>query len=100
MILNDRMGTMMETEDKISEGHGGFRPNRSCVDHVYISGRKDAGLTTHCLFLDVQKTYDTVWRNGFWKNFLEIGTRGKMWRMMKKMTECARSAVMLDGEIL
>ena len=22
-----------------------------------------------------------------------------MWRMMKKMTECARSAVMLDGEI-
>ena len=22
-----------------------------------------------------------------------------MWRMMKKMTECARSAVMLDGDI-
>ena len=29
----------------------------------------------------------------------EIGFRGKMWRMMKNMTECARSAVMLDGEI-
>ena len=29
-----------------------------------IQGRKDAGLTTHCLFLDVQKAYDTVWRNG------------------------------------
>ena len=29
----------------------------------------------------------------------EIGIRGKMWRMTKNMTECARSAVMLDGEV-
>ena len=29
----------------------------------------------------------------------EIEIRGKMWRIMKNMTECARSAVMLGGEI-
>ena len=29
------------------------------------------------------------------KNLWEIGIRGKMWRMMKKMTECARSAVVV-----
>ena len=29
----------------------------------------------------------------------EIGIIGKMWRMMKTMTACARSAVLLDGEI-
>ncbi|MEP5445307.1 hypothetical protein, partial [Ekhidna sp.] len=46
--------------------------------------------TTYCFFLDVQKAYDTVWRNGLWKKLWEIGIRGKMWRMMKKMTECAR----------
>ena len=28
-----------------------------------------------------------------------IGIRGKVWRMMKNTTECATSAVMLDGEI-
>ena len=28
----------------------------------------------------------------------EIGIRGEMWSKMKKVTECARSAVMLDGE--
>ena len=28
----------------------------------------------------------------------EIGIRGKIWRTMKNKTECARSAVMLDGE--
>ena len=105
-ILNDRMGTMLRKDETISEGQAGFRPNRSCVDHVYtlgttIQGRKDAGLTTYCSFLDVQKAYATVWRNGLWKNVWEIGIRGKMWRMMKNTinTECARSAVMLDGEI-
>ena len=55
---------MMEKEEKGSEGQAGFRPNRSCVDHVYtlgtiIQGRKDAGRTTYCFFLDVQKAYDT-----------------------------------------
>ena len=50
-ILNDRMGTMMEKEDNVSEGQAGYRPNRGCVDQVYTlgntyQGRKDAGLTT------------------------------------------------------
>lgn len=47
----------------------GFRPNGSCVDHVYelretIQGSKDAGLIPHCSFLDVQNDCDTVWRDG------------------------------------
>ena len=63
-----------------------------------IQGGKDAGLTTYCFFVGVQKAYVTVVGNGLWKKLWEIGIRGKMWRMMKNMTECARSAVMLDGE--
>ena len=79
---------------KISEGKAGFRRNRSCVRHVYalgkiIRGRKDAGRKAYCFFLDVQKAYDTAWRNGPWKKSWEIGIRGKMWRVMNNMTECA-----------
>ena len=64
--------TVLENEKIISEGQAEFRPNRSCVDHVYtlgniIEGTKDAGLTTYFFLLDVQKAYDTVWRNGLWK---------------------------------
>ena len=64
-----------------------------------MQGSKDGGLTTYCFFLYVQKACDTVWRNELRKNMWEIGIRGKMWRMMKILTECARSVVMLDGEI-
>ena len=69
----------------------------STVGRQNTAGKR--GLTTHCFFLDVQKAYDTVWRNGLWKNLSEIGIRGMMWTMMKNMTECARSTVMLNREI-
>ena len=95
---------MLDKNKKISEGQAEFRLNRSCVHHLYtlgkvIQGRKDAGLTMYCFFLDVQKAYGTVWRNGLWKNMWEIGIKRKMWRMMKNIMDCARSAVMLDGKI-
>ena len=53
----------------MSEGQAGFRPNPSCVDHMYtlgkiIQGQKNAGLTTYCFLLDEGKAYDTVWRDG------------------------------------
>ena len=90
-ILNDGMGTMLEKDKKTSERQAGFRPNRSCVNRVYtlgkiIQGRKEAGPTMYRFFLDVQKAYDTVWRNGLRKKMWVIGIGGKMWRMMKRTT--------------
>ncbi|CAB1121249.1 unnamed protein product [Ectocarpus sp. CCAP 1310/34] len=64
-----------------------------------IQGRKRAGKPTYCFFLDVKKAYDIVWRNGLWKQRFKYGIKGKMWRVLKKMTECTKSAVMLDGEL-
>ena len=62
----------MEKEEKICEGQAVCRPDRSCVDHVYTAGKKTqgrnvAGLTTYCLFLDVQKANDTACENGVGK---------------------------------
>ena len=97
---------MMEKEGNICEGQAGFRPNRSCVGHVYTldkitQGRKDAGLATY-LVLYISKCTGGL-RHSREKRIVEknmgIGIRGRMWRMMKKMTEGERSAVMLDGEI-
>lgn len=70
---NDRRSTMMEPEDQISERQAGFRPTRSSVDHVstlgkITQGRTNAVLSTYCFFLDAQAAYDTLWRNGLWKN--------------------------------
>ncbi|CAN0253682.1 unnamed protein product [Ectocarpus fasciculatus] len=101
--LNDRIVGVLEKERRISEGQAGFRKESGCVDHVFtvgriIQGRKREG-TPILLLLDVQKAYDTVWRNGLWKQVSHYGIKGTMWRVLKKMTECTKSADMLDGEL-
>ena len=49
-------------------------------------------------FFNVQKAYDTVWRNGLWDKRWELGVRGLMWRVIKELYRVSRSAVLLDGE--
>jgi hypothetical protein len=63
-----------------------------------VQGRLKEGKETYAFFLDVQKAYDSVWRNGLWFKLWEFGVRGKMWRVIKKMYEYSKSAVLLDGE--
>ena len=77
--------------------------NCVCVDHVYTLGRiiqgiQVAGLTMYCFFLDVYKTYDSVWQIGLLKTLREIGNRKDV-EDDENMTECARSTLMLDGGI-
>ena len=85
------------------EGQAGFRLKRSCVDNIFtlnelVRGRMKEGKRTFAFSLDVQKAYDTVWRNGLWLKLWEHGVQGKMWRVIKGMYESSRSAVLLEGE--
>ena len=38
-LSNDRMGTVMEMEEKKNEGEAGIRPIRKCVNHAYTLGK-------------------------------------------------------------
>ena len=80
--------------------HEGFRVNRCCMDNVYtlneiVRGRLKEDKETYAFFLDVQKAYDTVWRDDFW---LKLWDMMKMWRVIKKKYEASRSAVFLERE--
>ena len=59
---------------------------------------KEGKETYNAFFLDLQKAYNSVWRNGLWIMLWEFGIRGKTWRVIKRMYESSKSAVLLDGE--
>ena len=93
----------LESEKALHEGQAGFRAKRSCVDNVYtlneiIQGRIREGKYTYAFFLDIQKAFDTVWHDGLWFRLWELGVRGRMWRVIKKMYDITESAVLLEGE--
>ena len=76
---------------------------KSCMDSVYtlneiVQVRFREDKETYVFFLDVQKAYDTVWCDGLWLKLRDMGVKGRMWRVIKKMYEASRSTVLLEGE--
>ena len=66
----------------LHEGQGGFQLERSCIDNIFslnelIQGHIKEGKSTYASFLEVQKAYDTTWRDGLWYKMWEIGIKGK-----------------------
>ena len=84
-ILNNRLVQCLD-KGALHEGQAGFRINRSCDKKTYA------------FFFDVQKAYDSVWHDGLWYKLWDIGVKGRMWRVIKKMYESSKSAVLLEGE--
>ena len=102
-VLNNRLVHCLDKEGVLHEGQAGFRVNRSCMDNVYtlneiVQGRLKEDKETYAFFLDVQKAYDTVWQDGLWLKLWDMGVKGRMWHVIKKMYEASRSAVFLEGE--
>ena len=102
-VLNNRLVERLDRGGVLHEGQAGFRVNRSCMDNVFtlnelVQGRLRENKRTYAFFLDVQKAYDTVWRDGLWLKLWDLGVKGRMWRVIKKMYEVSRSAVLLEGE--
>ena len=66
-----------------SEEQAGGRPNRSTIDQIFslkevVKQRSSEIKPTYCAFIDIQKTYDKVWRDIIFKIILDCGIRGKI----------------------
>ena len=73
------------------------------MDNVYtlneiVQGRLREDKKTYALFLDNQKAYDSVWRDGLWYKLWDMGVKGRMCHVIKKMYESSKSVVLLEGE--
>ena len=70
-----------------SEAQAGARKNRGCTDQIFIfqsivQQRTSEGKLTFVAFLDLEKAYDKVWRDGLFYALWNKGIQGKMWRLM------------------
>ena len=59
-VLNVRLTSHLEKDNRIGDEQAGFRAGRSCIDHVFvlseiIADRREKALPTYLCFLDLSK---------------------------------------------
>ena len=70
------------------------------IQRAYDTGWLRGDKKTYAFFLDIQRAYDTVWCNILWYKLWDMGVKGRMWRVIKKMYESSTGTVVLEGEKL
>ena len=103
-VLQQRVTHHVETSGAIRDEQAGFRRGRSCGDHVFVLSelvamRRERRQHTYLCYLDMSKAYDCTWRDGLWKRLLEVGVKGKMWRVIRDTYRRVRSGIVLDDRV-
>ena len=82
-MVNHRLMWFLEKNNILSPQQSGFRKNKSTMDALsqltgYIKkGFKEKKHTT-AVFFDMEKAYDTVWRDGILNDLYKMGLRGNL----------------------
>ena len=87
-LVKNRLSWWLESRDILHRCQSGFRPGRStkdCTlllhDDIYkgIANKR----STLAVFIDIEKAYDTVWRNGLLYKLGSIGVTGNIFRWIR-----------------
>ena len=105
-VLNTRLYTWAEENNKISVEQAGFRRSHSTIDHIFtlhsmvsncLFGRRRSKF--YVCFVDFQKAFDTVKRAILWDILQREGVSDKMLNMVKAIYEQVLAVVRYGNEL-
>ena len=101
-IINQRLQLYLETESIIIPEQAGFRRYRSTEDQTthlsqVIEDAFQAQKVVLAVFIDLQKAFDKVWKDGLLVKLLRCGIRGNMFQWTKSYLHNQRARVSVDG---
>ena len=95
-VMTERLDTVVEQYQLISDEQHGFRRDRSCFSAImalkYIMAKHKAkGKALHVAYLDISKAYDTVNHKQLWHVCKENGITGTWLENLQSLYEGTRS---------
>lgn len=101
-IINQRLQLYLETESVIVPEQAGFRQYRSTEDQTthlsqVIEDAFQAQKAVLAVFIDLQKAFDKVWKDGLLVKLLRCGISGNMYQWTKAYLHNRRARVSVDG---
>ena len=102
-LINGRLSGRCESHDLLVDEQNGFRPDRACMDHVYvlssiIRNRKCDNMPTFAAFIDMKKAFDWVDRDLlFYKIMKNFNITGKMYDAIVSLYSDSSACVKLNA---
>ena len=101
-IVNLRLQLYLETESILVPEQAGFRQYKSTEDQTthltqVIEDAFQAKKVALAVFIDLQKAFDKVWKDGLLVKLLRNGIAGNMYQWTKSYLHNRRARVMVDG---
>jgi hypothetical protein len=101
-ILNSRLSSWAEDNNKLHDEQNGFRRKRSTLDHIsslssIVETRIKHKLSTFTAFIDFKKAYDFINRDMLWMRLQESGISGKMHRAISSLYSFVSSSVRVNS---
>ena len=81
-VIATRLRWFLESKNMLNQYQAGFRKGRGSVDHIVRLTQDTAASSTKKqmtlgVFLDLEKAFDMVWREGLIKQHFKTGVKGK-----------------------
>ncbi len=99
-----RVGGFLEKNNKLANEQNGFRPDRSCVDHIFtlcdlLRIRKAENKETFCSFVDFKKAFDYVDHSFLLHKLIHIGINGRIYNTIKTLYSRPESCVLVNDRL-
>ena len=103
-LINKRIVQYCNEMNIFAEEQNGFRPKRSCEDHVFslssvIQNRLNNEKDTFCAFIDLEKAFDWLNRDLLLYKLLSININGNMYFAIKSLLQNTKSKVSLSETV-
>ena len=90
------------TDEKIWDVQAGFREGMGCMDQIFsLRCIAEKHLAKHkkvyCAFVDLEKAYDSVWREELWSTLSMYGVDRRLIRALKSLYKDSSACVRING---
>ncbi|GFO17000.1 reverse transcriptase-like protein [Plakobranchus ocellatus] len=91
-IINNRLPHHLEANNPISDTQAGFHKDRQTLDQTVVlensvkAAKTNSG-TVGTIFLDLEKAYDTMWREGLLMKLKKLGIKGLMYNYIANFNQ-------------
>ena len=101
-IIHMRLAQALDTH--IRQQQAGFRPGRSCSDHIFtlrqiLEQSKEWNAPLYVNFIDMEKAFDSIHRDSLWKILRHYGIPQKLVKIVRILYNDFKSQVICNTEL-